>query len=210
MNLLEKIDLTLFTLKRKYFGRKRSVLRRSVSLIAVILSLPIAIYLLHQGYLIIRSAVVGNAVISLSPTTATKRVGAKGQIDVFLNPQGEKVTGTEIYLTYDPLLIQITDIKPGKFFTNTALAIGTPEVLIKNIVVPGKAHYAIAFPPGSKFTSTTSNNIAIIYYTTLATGTSPITLTLSGNPYTVVTGDNGQNLLQKVINSQVIVSKNGK
>lgn len=133
--------------------------------------------------------------LSFTPTSVNiAGTGRTGTINAFVNPNGATVSSMELVITFNPAVIRVDNIAPGPFFLNSG--VGSPAEAFKNINnTTGVIHYAIGFPLGSQFFSSTANSAAVISFTSLASGTSPLTYTVSGSPATKVSDINARNVL---------------
>lgn len=175
------------------FKRKKTVFTLIVAVIAI-LTIPVGLYLSLNPQTLRTKAAVANTTLSILPTNQTIQTGQKASVDVFLSPNGTPIHALELVINYDPVRIQIADISPGSFFTSH----GTPVTLIKNLSVAGRIHYALGFPPGSKYASTTVAPVARIYFSGKAAGTTRIDLITTGHPYTIAASTLAENMLLSV------------
>ncbi len=173
-------------------------------LVLVVLSIPIGLYALrlYQNYK--GRAATGAAVLTFSPTSQTSAVGSTGTFNVFLNPNGELVNGLELWISYDPTKINVTNIVPGPFFNNSS---GSPQEIVKS-ASNGQIHYAVAFPLvlGTALSSSTANTAAVIQYTAVAAGTSNFTFLTTSPNQTIVSNINAVNVLASVTNGAIVVT----
>jgi hypothetical protein len=157
-------------------------------------ALPIGAYLVQRAQYLRSQAAPGNATLAIVPGSVTKNIGESGSFDVFLNPGGERVTGVEMYITYDPALVDITGIAAGPFFTDPSATVGMPLEIVKTFGA-GKISYAAAFPLGSNYSSVDAKNAVKVQYTAKAQGTVNFAFITSGTPMTLVTDINAQNVM---------------
>jgi cell division septation protein DedD len=137
----------------------------------------------------------GPAVLQIVPPNQSKAIGEATTVNVFLNPNGANVSGVELVMSYDPNIISVTGIAPGEFFTGVASTVGQPVEIVKDLSVPGKIHYAIGFPLGSNYSSSSANNVATISYQGKVAGTTTMDFVINGQPKTVVSDNQAQNQL---------------
>lgn len=150
----------------------------------------------------------GNAELIIQPAAMNIAPGSGSTLNVLILPNGERVSSIEMVIDYDPALMQITNITPGTFFTDPAGAgqVGSPQEILKSFSTPGRIHYALGFPMGSQFSSTTAGTAAVVSFTAKGAGVnSPITLVGSGNPQSLVANITGQNVLSSVTNGTITV-----
>ncbi len=146
-----------------------------------------------------------HSILSFTPSTQSKNVGASGTVTSDINPNGDNVASIEIVATFDPRIIKVDSIAPGPFFTDPG--IGSPVEVIKTIDnTLGKIHYAVGFPLGSNYSSSAVKSAATISFTSLTGGSSPITYVISGFPSTKVANLSGQNVLASVQNATIFVT----
>lgn len=69
---------------------------------------------------------IAHTTVTISDDVRVASTAGTYQTDVIVEPNGNKVTGIQLDLTYDPAVITVTDIQPGSFFAN-------PTVLDKTI-----------------------------------------------------------------------------
>ncbi len=119
--------------------------------------------------------VMGHTLLSLSPRNAVIS-SYSGSLDVLIDSHGDKVTGVQLDISYDPKIVTNVAILPGDFFAK-------PQVLLKNIdPALGKIFYILVLPPQEK-AATGSGKVATISFS--ANGTS----TVSFGPKTKVTAE---------------------
>lgn len=181
-------------------------------LVFALLILPITLILLkaNQRTSGPAQAAPGNAALSIIPTTSNHDTNETGIFNVRIDPNGENVSSVELVIKYDPSIIQLGNITPGNFFTDPQNQgqVAAPQIIINsNDINTGTLHYALGFPLGSNFSSNQFGYIANINYTTLAEGTSPLTITVSGTPSTLVADINAQNVtdVNNIANGQINV-----
>lgn len=76
---------------------------------------------------------IAHTTLTVSSDVQTASAAGTYQTDINVEPNGNKVTGVQLELSYDPKVITVTDIKPGSFFPK-------PTVLDKVIdTAAGKA-----------------------------------------------------------------------
>lgn len=148
---------------------------------------------------------VTGAMLLFTPTSESLvGLGRTGTINAFIEPNSENVSSIEFVINFDPQVIKVDDITPGAFFTNPG--IGNPIEVVKTIDnSAGQIHYALGFPLGSGYFSTSSNVAAVISFTTLGAGTSPLTYITTGNPHTKVSDINARNVLGSVSPGSITV-----
>jgi len=172
-----------------------------------VFGLIVLVYLLLVGARYLGLAAPGNADLSIEPNTQTLPAHTSGQFDVFVNPQGEAVSGVELVITYDPQRLHADDIVPGEFFTDVSNTVGAPVEIIKDLSTSGRIYYAVAFPLGSHYSSTDAKTVARVNFTSLTNGVSSVDFTITGNPKTVITDINAQNVLGDTFSGQVFVGQ---
>lgn len=172
--------------------------------VVILLSIPLTVFLVMNRQSLWSKAGPGNADLSITPSSKTHNVGETGSLDVFLNPEGEDVSGVEVVLTYNPSVITVTSVAPGAFFTDEAPTVGNPIEIIKSINA-GQIHYALAFPLGSNHSSTASKIAIKVNYTVIAAGTSAISFATAGNPKTTISDIAAQNVLGDVFGGTINV-----
>lgn len=100
------------------------------------------------------------AILTISQDTTNP---ASKSADVNLSALGNKVTGVQMVLSYDPEVLDVTDIIPGSFFSN-------PTVLNKDIDdEKGIINFAVVVSLGEEGISVPVGTVAKILYTEKAT-----------------------------------------
>ena len=165
----------------------------------------VAATILVQREIKLRSrAGIGPAVLMVVPPAQEKNVGDMGSLNISLNPNGVGASGVELVMVYDSSVVEVTDIRPGEFFTNY----GTPVEIMKDLT-PGRIYYAVAFPLGSNHTSLEVNDVAVITFTTKAQGSTDFAFVTTGTPWTVVTDATGADRLDRGIDGTISVNDLG-
>lgn len=176
-------------------------------ILAMLISIPLAIRNMQGDFSRNSKAATGPGVLRIEPTPITATKDANGMFNVYLLPNGASVSSVELVISYDPAVIQILGVTPGNFFTDPSAQIGSPVEIIKNIATPGRIHYAIGFPLGSNYSSTTAGAVAMVSYKALAVATdSPVTIETTGTPSSMVADINASNVLGSVNNSTVTIT----
>lgn len=73
---------------------------------------------------------VNAQVFSLDPQIAQVTVGEKFTVDINIDTQGAEVTGADVKLTFDPNVLEVTNVQEGDFFTDEANNIGSGTLLV--------------------------------------------------------------------------------
>lgn len=138
----------------------------------------------------------------IQPVHLLKKVGDSFNLDIILTAPGRKLDGADTILKYDPSLVEVTDIKPGEFFTNY------PRKTIDQ--VKGEVRVTGFSPKDSK-----ANGDNFIFFTlevkALKKGTAKFDFGFEKyktNLSTVVENKTSRNLLGKVTGSTVSISGN--
>ncbi|OGM19966.1 hypothetical protein A2771_03135 [Candidatus Woesebacteria bacterium RIFCSPHIGHO2_01_FULL_38_26b] len=176
-----------------------------ILLFVIAVALPITISLAVRRQNIEAPAIVGNTTLSIQPTSQSVGLNQTSASNVFVDPVGDGIHAVELVINYNSSILQVTDIKPGPFFTDPAATIGQPVEIIKSIA-NGQIHYALGFPLGSIYSSTAPKTAAIITLKSIANGCSPLTLfvtSTSGQISTTVSDINAQNVLKAVFNGTI-------
>ena len=147
----------------------------------------------------------GPAVLVVTPSTKDISIGEEDTIQVSLNPNGANVSGVELVMTYDSNVIEVSSISVGGFFTSD---FGSPVEIVKDISTPGKIHYAVGFPLGSNYSSTSVGDVAIIAFSGKVSGSSTFSFVsdTSIQPHTIVSNNQGQDVLDNGMAGTIIVS----
>jgi hypothetical protein len=175
----------------------------------IAVSLPVSIFLLDNFRPFGTKASPGNAILTFNPLSQTNNVGETATYGIIIAPNTEKVTGVELYISYDPAVIEVTDITPGPFFTDPAATVGQP-LEIKKSIQNGIVQYVLAFPLGSNFNSTETKTAAYIKYSAKSNGTSNFTF-LSATPnVTLVSDINALNVLSSTAGGIVNVTSGAR
>jgi len=119
-----------------------------------ILGAFVAAVLIREQVFFKSRAFPGDADLSINPPTLSVNPGGSSSVEVFVTPNGENVAGVELLMNYDPSVITVTGIDPGVFFTPQG--VGSPIEIIEDLSTPGRIYYALAFPLGSNYSSTTA------------------------------------------------------
>ncbi len=192
-----------------YLSKKqRSQLLMSL---AIMVALPVTVFMVQKIQSLQSNAAPGNATLVFNPTSQSNKVGDTGNFNLFLNPNNEKVNGIQISITYDPAIVDVTDIIPGPYFTDPASTIGQPLEINKRIQ-SGSIQYSIAFPLGSKlgneaYYSLTAKDAAMIKYTAKAEGTANFAFVTSG---TLISDINAQNVLSSATGGTLNVTSGAR
>src|SRR3972149_6131067 len=168
--------------------------KRLLITLVIAASLPVALILALSPQLLKMFGAPGNASLAIVPGSQNVNVGSAGSVDVFLNPNGETVAGIELVISFDPNIINVTNISPGPFFTDHASTVGNPIEIVR-VIANGQIHYAVGFPLGSNFSSTDAKNVAKIDFTAVAGGTSNLAFITSGQPKTTISDINAQDVI---------------
>lgn len=75
---------------------------------------------------VIKIPEASTAKLSLQPTSLTIQKGKRFDIDVLVDSGFNKIIGVELWLSYDPEILTVSEIAPGSFFSN-------PQILGKKI-----------------------------------------------------------------------------
>lgn len=119
--------------------------------------------LLNTYYLILNSSSVLAQVLSLNPSTATKNTGVEFSVDLNIDTAGKAVAGTDVKLTFDPNILEVTKVERGDFFSDGAHNIGSGTLYIGGF-----------FPPQFE-TKTGTGKVATIFLKGKVDGTSALT-----------------------------------
>lgn len=187
-------------------------MRKYVVLLAGIAALGVVAFAVQtlRNNISLQSTAAPSAVLRIEPPSITQTLNATGSFAVYVVPNSSLVTAAEMVLTYDPAVIQITGITAGNFFTGPASTIGQPNEPMKNFSTPGKIHYAIGFPLGSNYSSTTTDIVATVSYKAIgAAVNSPITFVTTGHPQTIIADTIPTNALSSVQNGTITVTTTG-
>lgn len=189
-------------------GKSHQTLVQIGVLVFALLILPITLIAINNRTSQKVSAAPGNAELSIQPIQQQFDVNDTGTFNIRIDPNGEDVSSVEIYLDYDPSIIQINSISPGNFFTDPQNQgqVGAPQVIIST-TNNGQIHYAIGFPLGSNYSSNQFGYIANVNFTALSNGTSPLTIIGSGSPSSMVADISAQNVIDtnNINNGQITV-----
>jgi hypothetical protein len=81
------------------------------------------------GLFALSSAPAHAAILQLKPFTQKVSVGTVIDLTLNLNPTGEKIIGTDVFLKYDPAVLEIIEIKslPNAFSSQPAAKINNPS-----------------------------------------------------------------------------------
>jgi len=179
---------------------------RLFPIFVILAAIPVTVLLVQVSQELRERAAGGPASLSILPATQTKSVGEVGQVGVYLDPGGANVSSVELVITYDPNVIDVTNILPGPFFTDPAPDIGDPIIITKDLGTPGRIHYALGFPLGSGFSSTATLDVALIDFTGKSDGATSLDFDVSSQPSTIVSDINAQDVLGNAVSGMVNVS----
>lgn len=97
-------------------------------------------------------------VFDLEPASTTTYVNDKFEVNIVINAEKSAIVGTDLWLSYDPEVLAVSEVKPGSFFSN-------PQVLGEKInSPPGTIGYGI----GSFEPTPGKGVVAVISFETLA------------------------------------------
>lgn len=180
--------------------------RGILTTLLLVLGLPMALYLIARPTLLRITAAPGNSVLSIVPPVKNVANGETGTVEVVVNPNGDNVNSVQLVMTYDPAVINVTNIRPGAFFTNESATVGQPLEIIKNISTPGQITYAVSFPISQNFHSSTAiASVAYIDFTAVGEGTSTFNFTTTGSSFTKVGDSTGANVFKNAITGDIVV-----
>lgn len=132
----------------------------------------------------------GAALTFQPPNQVVTGINTSGTVQSYLNPNGRTISSVELTIQYDPSIVNVTGVTPGSFFNST---FGSPVEVIKQIdATNGIIHYALGFPLGSNFGSSTAGPVANIAFTTRSQGVSQLSYVLSS---TSISNLSAQNVL---------------
>ncbi len=136
-----------------------------------------------------KMADIAHSTVTVSDDVRVASAAGTYQTDVILEPNGNKVTGIQLDLTYDPKVITVTDVAPGSFFSN-------PTVLDKTIdTQTGKITITIGTAFGSD-PVTETGSVAVLTFKKVGEGNVVINVA----PTTLVTDSRYS---QSVLNTSV-------
>jgi len=85
-----------------------------------IFSFLVVVVLLNTYFLILNTKTVDAQVFSLNPQTAQVTVGDEFTVDINIDTQGAAVAGADVKLTFDPNVLEVTNVQAGDFFGDEA------------------------------------------------------------------------------------------
>lgn len=132
---------------------------------------------------------IAHTTVTISEDVEVASAAGTYQTNINIEPNGNKVTGIQLDLSYDPKVITVTDIKPGPFFPN-------PTVLDKIIdTATGKVTLTVGTSFGTD-AITTNGSVAILTFKKIGEGN----VTVDVLPSTLVTDSRYS---QSVLNTSV-------
>ncbi|MCL5095915.1 MAG: Ig-like domain-containing protein [Patescibacteria group bacterium] len=132
-----------------------------IVLVLIFVLIPLTVYLVKKRQEL-RSRAAPATVLSVSPAVVTKKVGDTFQINVQVTTGDNQVVGTDLYLSFNSLVLEALTIVPGGFLDN-------PQELKKTINnQTGKIIYSLASFTAKQGTG----NLASINFTAKDKGTS--------------------------------------
>lgn len=115
------------------------------------------------------------------------------ETDIIINTNGDKISGAQLELAFEPTLLTKVDITPGDFLTN-------PSVLIKSVDTEnGTIRYIIAIKPGEEIVGGTGV-IATLSFT--KTSSEPSNISFLPTSQVSTTGLN-QSILKETISADI-------
>lgn len=182
---------------------KKNKKYRMLLLALLVLALPFSVISVSRQVNFFGIASAKTAVLSLTPENQELSPAQVSKSVVSIAPNGAEVSGVEFVLSYDPDIVDITAITPGSFFTDHSSSVGDPLV-IKESIADGLLHYAIAFPLGSRYSSSSTGVVATLSIVGKAAGVSNIEFKLSDAKLnTIVANVSAENVLESVNDAKV-------
>lgn len=145
----------------------------------------------------IREEAAPATTLAVIPSDLTPNVGETFTAALNINTGSNQVVGTELYVNYDPNILEAIEVTQGTFFVNPD-AIG-PQINNNT----GTASYTLLLAPNST-PQVGSGTVANIRFRAKSAGTS--TISFSPNSIVVAIGESGQNVLQSTTPGSVTVS----
>jgi len=186
---------------------------RLVTVIALILAIPLTVFLALKSQDIRNLAGPGNAVITTVPATVQVQPGDTNKsFDIHIDPMGEEVAGAEFVIDFDPNYMTNVVITPGPMFGGSAQVIRNCVNEDPNGANPpppclGYIHYAIGFPLGGGQSTTTPGVAATVTFnvSTEATGSMAIDFRETGTPVTLVSDINANNVIDTAVDGTLSI-----
>jgi hypothetical protein len=137
--------------------------------------------------------------LTLSPE-AVKDSDGFYNLNVFVDSDTNKLTGSQLELTYDPKAVTIVDIVPGQFFQS-------PNVLLKKIdQTNGRITYAVATGLGQPGIAG-KGTVATIKFKTNPGQKLPLTISFGFLPKTEVSSEETiESVLRKTVDTKLTIS----
>ena len=88
------------------------------------------VFFLTSYFLILNSKSVNAQVLSLNPQTAQVTVGDEFTVDINIDTQGTAVAGADVKLTFDPNVLEVTNVQAGDFFGDEADNVGSGTLYV--------------------------------------------------------------------------------
>lgn len=124
--------------------------------------------------------VIGHTQLSLSPAQLVVPPSSQsGSIDVLINANGDKVTGVQLAMTFDPTIITNVVVTPGSFLPQATALLNSVDQQ------KGTVFSAFVLPPSQKAVTGTGTVATITFTKTVKVGTT----TLSFGDQTKVTAE---------------------
>lgn len=194
-------------------------------ILVMVIALGVGVYLSFQPARYGGEASEGDVVLSVDPVESSLAVGDTGTARVMINPNGEQVWHTYVFLNYDSSVIQVDEINPGNFFTDKLDEMGASSIDSIQII-KGKSSNSVRFiasllnvfyeednpddeTPTREEAITTSSDPGVLFeieYTVIGEGTSPLEFIVGDgveNNAKVLELDSDVNILGNVNNGTV-------
>jgi hypothetical protein len=155
-------------------------------------------------------APVGTAVIAVTPKESSTIVGQQVQVTVTLDTKGEATSGVDLYMKYDPKLLEVVDADPAG--ANVQIAKGTlfdfsPANLVN--LSSGKISFSASQQPTSAGVSGTGT-VATITFKAKSAGTAQIGFDFTPGSLrdtNVIKKSDGRDLLNDVQDATIKIAR---
>lgn len=159
------------------------------------------------GFMLAFAASASAATLTLSPSSATLKVGDTLNVDVMLDTQGAAIDGVDIQaLNYNPYFMQLQDMDPGT--SGVQISVGTlmPNTLANSAdTTNGKIVFSQITNGGSTYTG--SGKLVSLTFKALVAGTAKLTFDFTQGATTDTNvASQGTDILTAVTNGQYTIN----
>lgn len=150
----------------------------------LLLAIPLTVFFVSQRQELRKRAAPATT-LSLSPATATKKIGETFSLDVKIDTGENQVVAADIALSFDPEKLQAETITNGALF---------PNILTSGSVASGSATIAVGAQNTSQPVKGTGT-AAVVRFKALATTESPVSVRFASSTFVGGLGEGSTNVL---------------